>query len=206
MELTDARVLVCGASGVIGAALTDALLASGSRVVAAGRDATRTGTVAARCGTTSLTFDVVDGRSCQEVVDAGAELLGGLDVLVVATGVATFGPAVDADAAVVEELFAVNTLGPMALVRAAAPHLAQGGAVVVVSAILADAPTTGMAEYSASKSALASWLSVLRREQRRVFSVLDVRPPHMDTGLADHPLAGTAPRLPQVIRSTTRSR
>ncbi len=196
MDLNGARVLVCGASGVMGAALADALLAEGSRVVAAGRDETRTTAVAQRCGTTPLTFDVVDVRSCRQVVDAAAEQLGGLDVLVVTTGVAAFGPAVSADAAVVEELFAVNTLGPMALVRAAAPHLAEGGAVVVVSAILADSPTTGMAEYSATKSALAAWLSVLRREQRRAFTVLDVRPPHMDTGLADHPLAGEAPSLP----------
>ena len=196
MDLTGARVLVCGASGVLGAALSDALVAGGSRVVAAGRDATRTAAVARRCGTTPLTFDAVDVRSCQGVVDAAAEQLGGLDVLVVTTGVAAFGPAVSADAAVVEELFAVNTLGPMALVRAAAPHLTQGGAVGVVSAILADSPTTGMAEYSATKSALAAWLGVLRREQRRAFSVLDVRPPHMDTGLAEHPLAGEAPALP----------
>ncbi|MEO3935549.1 SDR family NAD(P)-dependent oxidoreductase [Dermatophilaceae bacterium Soc4.6] len=196
MDLAGARVLVCGASGVLGAALSDALHAAGARVVAAGRDQERTAAVAGRCGTTPLTFDVIDVRSCRQVVDAAAEQLGGLDVLVVTTGVAAFGPAVSADAAVVEELFAVNTLGPMALVRAAAAHLPPGGAVVVVSAILADSPTTGMAEYSATKSALAAWLSVLRREQRRAFTVLDVRPPHMDTGLADHPLAGQAPALP----------
>lgn len=196
MEITGARTLVCGASGAVGAALADALVAQGAHVVAAGRDVARTAAVATRCGTEPLALDVVDVRSVRACVDEAAARLGGLDLLVVATGVAAFGPAVDADDAVVEELFAVNTLGPMALVRAAARHLGEGGAVVVVSAILADSPTTGMAEYSATKSALAAWLSVLRREQRRDFSVLDVRPPHMDTGLADHPLAGEAPRLP----------
>lgn len=197
MQLSGARVLVCGATGGLGGALTTALLAEGARVVAAGRDATRVAEVARACGTTPLTFDVVDAQSCREVVEAASRELGGLDVLVVATGVAAFGRAVEADAAVTEELFAVNTLGPMSLVRAAAPHLSEGGVVAVVSAILADLPTTDMAEYSASKSALAAWLSVLRREQRRAFRVLDVRPPHMDTGLADHPLAGTAPALPE---------
>jgi hypothetical protein len=28
-------------------------------------------------------------------------------------------------------------------------------------------------------------------------SVIDARPPHTETGLADRPLAGTAPRLPR---------
>eukprot|EP01032_Pedospumella_encystans_P030194 gene30194-34081_t len=131
-------------------------------------------------------------------VDAAAADLGGLDGVVVATGVPAFGPAMDTDPAVAEELFAVNTLGPMALVRAASRHL-DGGVVVVLSAILADLPTNQMAEYSASKSALSAWLGVVRRENRRRFHVVDVRPPHLDTGLSDRGLAGTPPRLPEPL-------
>lgn len=95
-----------------------------------------------------------------------------------------------------EELFAVNVLGPMALVRAASAAMGDQGAVAVVSAILADLPTAGMAEYSAAKSALATWLGVLRREERRRLTVLDVRPPHLDTGLDGRALAGEPPKLP----------
>ena len=111
-----------------------------------------------------------------------------------------FGRAVELEEAVAEELFAVNTLGPMALVRAAAPYVAEArdgeGTVAVLSAVLADLPTAGMADYSAAKAALATWLQVLRREERRSFRVLDARPPHLDTGLDTRALAGTAPRLP----------
>ena len=68
---------------------------------------------------------------------------------------------------------------------------------MVLSAILADAPMAGMAAYSASKAALSGYLAALRREVRRQgVSVLDVRPPHMETGLADRALVGDAPRLP----------
>ncbi len=81
----------------------------------------------------------------------------------------------------------------MALVRAAAPVLSEGGTVAVLSAILADSPTNEMAEYSASKAALSAWLGVLRREERRAFHVLDVRPPHLDTGLETRALAGEPP-------------
>ena len=114
---------------------------------------------------------------------AAAEQLGGLDALVVCVGVAGFGPAVEADDAVVEELFAVDVLGPMALVRAAAAAMGERGRSSSLSAILADLPTARMAEYSAAKSALATWLEVLRREERRRLTVVDVRPPHLDTGL-----------------------
>ena len=196
MELRDARVLVAGASGALGGQITDRLLERGARVVAAGRDADRVAEVAARCGTEAVLFDAVDTESCQATVTAAADQLGGLDALVVCVGVAGFGRAVEADDAVVEELFAVNVLGPMALVRAASAAMGDQGAVAVVSAILADLPTAGMAEYSAAKSALATWLGVLRREERRRLTVLDVRPPHLDTGLDGRALAGEPPKLP----------
>jgi NAD(P)-dependent dehydrogenase (short-subunit alcohol dehydrogenase family) len=142
-------------------------------------------------------LDAVDVESGRAAAQAAAEALGGLDAVVVATGVVAFGPAAEADDAVVEELFAVNTLGPMSLVRAVLPQLADGGAVVLLSAIVADAPTLQMAEYSASKAALSAWASVLRRELRpRKVAVIDVKPPHVDTGLVDRALAGTPPKLP----------
>ncbi|MEN8704999.1 MAG: SDR family NAD(P)-dependent oxidoreductase [Nocardioides marinisabuli] len=211
MRTEGARVLVAGATGVLGRALAEGLHEQGARVVAAGRDPERLGEVAAGLGTTGRQLDVVDAGSCAAAVHGAVEELGGLDLLVVATGAAGFGRAVELDEAVAEELFAVNTLGPIALVRAAAPYLAEArdgeGTAAVLSAVLADLPTAGMADYSAAKAALATWLQVLRREQRRSFRVLDVRPPHLDTGLDTRALAGEPPRLPapmpheQVVRA-----
>lgn len=200
MRIDGARVLVAGATGVLGRALAEGLREQGARVVAAGRDPERLAAVADALGTTGQHLDVVDVDSCAAAVRGAAEELGGLDLLVVATGAAGFGRAVELDEAVAEELFAVNTLGPIALVRAAAPYLADArdgeGTVAVLSAVLADLPTAGMADYSAAKAALATWLQVLRREERRSFRVLDVRPPHLDTGLDTRALAGEPPRLP----------
>jgi NADP-dependent 3-hydroxy acid dehydrogenase YdfG len=187
-----------GGSGVLGGLLARALVDEGAAVVVTGRDPARLQEVAAACGTEPLVLDVVDVEACAVAVRTAAERLGGLDLLVVATGVPAFGPATETDAAVAEELFAVNTLGPMALVRAAAGHL-DGGTVAVLSAVLADLPTNQMADYSASKAALSAWLGVVRRENRRRFRVLDIRPPHLDTGLSEHPLAGTAPALPEPL-------
>ncbi|GAB3990872.1 SDR family NAD(P)-dependent oxidoreductase [Nocardioides marmoraquaticus] len=196
MELDGAKVLVCGASGALGGGLASALHEAGARVVPAGRDVSSLEELARSLGTTALGFDVVDVESCRAAVEGAVEQLGGLDALVVTVGVAGFGRAVELDDAVAEELFAVNALGPMALVRAAAPHL-EGGVAVVVSAVLADLPTAQMADYSAAKSALATWLGVLRREERRRMRVLDVRPPHLDTGLETRALAGEPPKLPE---------
>lgn len=202
MELSGARVLVCGASGALGGALSTALRDEGARVVAAGRRPEDLVVLAEQLGTSALGFDVVDVASCAGVVAGAVDQLGGLDALVVTVGVAGFGRAVELDDAVAEELFAVNALGPMALVRAAAPHL-EGGVAVVVSAVLADLPTAQMADYSAAKGALSTWLGVVRREERRRMRVLDVRPPHLDTGLETRALAGEPPRLPAPASSSS---
>ncbi|QWC85823.1 SDR family oxidoreductase [Nocardioidaceae bacterium] len=196
MDLDGARVLVAGATGELGGALTTALLEKNAKVVPGGRDADRLTDVAERCGTEGVRFDAVDVDSCRAAVDQAADQLGGLDAIVVTVGNAGFGPALDTEAAVTEELFAVNVLAPISLVRAAAPHLAEKGTVAVFSAILADMPTAGMADYSAAKSALSVWLQVLRRENRKKLRVLDIRPPHLDTGLEQRAMGAEPPKMP----------
>ena len=58
-----------------------------------------------------------------------------------------------------------------------------------------------MAAYAASKAALSAADQALSRELRRVgITVTDARPPHTETGLAQHPIAGTAPRLPEGLQ------
>jgi len=200
MDLSGARALVVGATGVLGAGIATALHGDGARLVLAGRDAERLAALGAELDAPTLGFDALDLDRCTALVGEAADALGGLDLLVVAVGVAAFGPAGDADDVVVEHLFAVNTMAPMALVRAALPRLERGGAVAVLSAILADLPTAGMAAYSASKAGLSAWLTAVRLEQRRRgVTVLDVRPPHVDTGLAGRAIAGEPPRLTAAV-------
>lgn len=197
MELTGARSLVVGATGVLGGSLARALNDAGARLVVTGRDAGRLAALAEMSEAT-IELDLLDTAAARAAVAEAAERLGGLDLVVVATGVAGFGSAAETSDAVVEELFAVNTLGPVAVLSSAVPQMERGGALVALSAVLADAPMAGMAAYSASKAGLSGYLGALRREVRRQgLGVFDVRPPHLDTGLADRALSGTPPRLPE---------
>jgi NAD(P)-dependent dehydrogenase (short-subunit alcohol dehydrogenase family) len=196
MQIDGARTLVVGATGVLGVALTRALRAEGARLVVTGRDQGRLRAVGGPAEA-ALPLDLLDVGACRAVVRQAAGTLGGLDLVVVATGVAAFGGAAETPDEVAEELFAVNTLGPIAVLSEAAPLVAKGGALVVLSAILADAPMAGMAAYSASKAGLTGYLTALRREVRRDgLAVLDVRPPHLETGLADRAIAGAKPAFP----------
>lgn len=194
MQLAGARTLVVGATGALGAALTSTLREDGARLVLTGRSRQPD---LVREDESTLLLDLLDLDAARRTVTEAADRLGGLDLVVVATGVAAFGSAEETADEVAEELFAVNALGPMAVLSAAVAAMPGGGALAAVSAVLADAPMPGMAAYSASKAGLSAYLAALRREVRRQgITVLDARPPHMETGLADRAISGSPPRLP----------
>ena len=187
--------MVAGATGALGSRLACALQADGARVFLAGRGVDRLSELADQLGAPA---GVLDLSLPMDAVKSAVDVLGGLDGLVVATGAVAFGAADELPDGVARELFEVNALGPMALIRAALGELGSPAAIVALSAVVAEFPTAGMAAYSASKAALSSYLGALRRERRRHgLTVLDVRPPHLDTDFSAHALHGDPPRLPE---------
>ena len=147
---------------------------------------------------TRLSLDLRIPDHVEQAVQAAVDAGGGLHVVINAAGSVAFGTVADTSSDTTEELFLLNTFMPMVLARAALEHLAGGGVIVNISAVVAERPTAGMAAYSASKAALTAFDAGLAREARRAgVRVLDVRPPHTETGLADHPIAGQAPKLPR---------
>jgi len=70
--------------------------------------------------------------------------------------------------------------------------------LVNISGVIAEQNLPGMAVYGSSKAAVAAFDQALAREARRSgIRVLDARPPHTETGLAQRPIQGTAPRMPE---------
>lgn len=183
-SLDGAVVALVGATGGMGRALRTELERRGATVVGFAR-------------TTQPAIDVRDVRAGDVVVEHVLAEHGRLDGVVVASGVVAFGDLADTDDVIAEELMLTNALGPLWLAKRALPALAEShGFVAAITGVVADAPQAGMAAYSASKAALAAGLAAVRREfRRRGVAVLDVRPPHTETGLATRPIAGTAPRL-----------
>jgi short-subunit dehydrogenase len=195
MDVHDSRFLVAGATGALGSRLARGLHADGALVFLAGRDVDRLGVLADELGAPA---GVLDLSRPVDAVNTAVDVLGGLDGLVIATGAVAFGAADELPDGVARELFEVNALAPMALIRAALGEFGSPAAIVALSAVVAEFPTAGMAAYSASKAALSAYLGALRRERRRHgLTVLDVRPPHLNTGFSAHALHGDVPRLPE---------
>jgi cyclic-di-GMP-binding biofilm dispersal mediator protein len=194
--LAGSVVAVVGASGALGSRLARGAAGRGAHVVLVGRDEGRLSAVVE--GVPVVVGDLGDASLGERVVASAMAVHGRLDGVVNAAGVVAFGALGATEDAVIEEVFLTNVVGPLWLVRRVLPALtATRGFVVQLSAVVAEQPLPGMAAYAASKAALTAADRALVRELRRSgVDVLDVRPPHTETGLVGRPLAGTAPVLP----------
>ena len=191
MNLDGARILVFGASGGLGGPIVEQLAQAGARLTVSGRSLE-----SAEHHTVNADLTLPD--SARSVVAEAVEHHGGLDEIVIAAGVVAFGSVAEVDDDTVDELLLLNYLAPLRIMREALTTLDQGGFVLNISAVVADKPMPNMGAYSASKAAASALLKSVRTEARKSkIRIVDVRPPHTETGLATRPIAGQAPKLPQ---------
>lgn len=196
--LDSAHVLVVGATGGLGAPISRRLAERGARLTLSARSAERLDALAGELGdavvgthAVDITFPAAPGEVVREAAARRP-----LDGVVYAAGVVAFGPVADVDDDTLDALLLTNLVAPVRLARAAVPVLTSGGFLANLSAVVAERPTAGMAAYSATKAALTGFDAALAHELRRQrVRVLDVRPPHTETGLAGRPIAGQAPPL-----------
>ncbi|MGF0313149.1 SDR family NAD(P)-dependent oxidoreductase [Rhodococcus sp. IEGM1428] len=189
--LDGARILVFGASGGLGSPIVDQLAEAGARLTVSGRSLESS-------DHHTVNADLTLPDSARSVIAEAVEHHGGLDGIVIAAGVVAFGAVSDVDDDTVDELLLLNYLAPLRVLREAMTTLDQGGFVLNISAVVADKPMPNMGAYSASKAAVSALLKSVRTEARKSkIRIVDVRPPHTETGLATRPIAGQAPKLPQ---------
>jgi short-subunit dehydrogenase len=199
-SLEGASVVVTGASGGIGRHIAKQLAEAGARLTLAARD--RNALESLGIDATVVSADLRDAEAGRTIVAAALAANNTLDGLVNAAGVVAFGSLADTADEVIEDLFLTNVLGPLWLMRAAIPALTESrGFIANISAVVAEQPLAGMAAYAASKAALTAADRALTRELRAAgITVTDARPPHTETGLADRPISGIAPRLREGLR------
>ncbi len=194
-ELVGARVILAGATGGLGREIGHALVRAGASLVLFGRDPARL--EALDLPGPRVVGDLADAGACRAAVECAQAAYGGLDGVVNAAGVVAFGELASLSDPVLDELLCTNLIGPVRLLRAALPALSDGGFIAQLSAVVAERPMPGMAFYSATKAALTALDQALAKElRRRAIDVIDLRPPHTETGLATRPIDGQAPRLP----------
>ena len=163
---TPRSVLITGAASGIGAATARRFIREGWQVAVNHLDAGQHAAATALAGSAgpgrrgiAIEGDVTRDADCVRLVEAAVAAFGRLDALVNAAGISKMVAHTDLHELSFDDfqrIYAVNTIGPFQMMRAAAPHLrATGqGAVVNISSRAALSGSGSSIAYAASKGAL----------------------------------------------------
>jgi cyclic-di-GMP-binding biofilm dispersal mediator protein len=173
-------VLVLGGSRGIGAAVVRRFAAEGASVIftyAGSRVSAEQ--LAADTGSIAVQTDSAD----RDAVIARVRESGPLDVLIVNSGFAIFGDALEQDPDEIDRLFRVNVHAPYHASVEAARQMPDGGRIIVIGSVNGDRmPIPGMASYALSKSALQGMARGLARDfGPRGITINIVQPGPIDT-------------------------
>ena len=190
-------VVLTGAAGGLGRALTWELARQGARLVlmdlpGGALDELASEVDAAGHECLAHGCDITDETGCGAAIDAAIERLGGVDVLINNAGISQRSAFVDTDVSVFRQVMEVNLFGAIHCTRAALPSLTQRrGRVVAVSSVAGVAPLYGRTGYAASKHAMVGLFSSLRTELAdQDVGVTIVCPTFIDTGIEAAALDG----------------
>ena len=195
-ELEGRVVIVTGAAGGVGAALTALLVARGGRVVAEDLSPAVAERFAGTPDVAPLVADVAAEDSGARAVALALEAFGRLDGLVNNAGRFLMKPAEAVSAAEWDALMATNVRGAFLHTQAAVAALAQTrGAIVNVSSISGLVGMPNQLAYTATKGALVQLTRASAVEfAGRGVRVNAVAPGAIDTGFMDESLAGVPDR------------
>jgi NAD(P)-dependent dehydrogenase (short-subunit alcohol dehydrogenase family) len=172
-------VLLTGAAGGIGRAITAALLAEGHAIVAVDRDAAALDDLArshkdVRDHLHPIVADLTTEFGCRHAVDAAASRFGRLEAVINNAGIGPSSLRPDAEVRLpsIEELnaevwdrfFAINVRAPMLVTRAALAHMKARGFGRIVNNTTSYRTMLRVLPYGATKAALESMSAIWAAE------------------------------------------
>ncbi len=198
--------LVTGGSRGLGAAIAEALAAQGADVaisyVASAEKAEAVVEKLKATGVRALAIqsDQADTAAAKPLVERVIAHFGKLDILVNNAAIAVQGRTVDdpeLDTVNLDRQWQINVMGAVATTRAAAPVLTDGGRIIFIGSGLGSrVPFAGVADYAATKWAIAGYAQGVQRDLgRRDITVSVVQPGIMPTDMA----AAVRDQLPDAI-------
>jgi NAD(P)-dependent dehydrogenase (short-subunit alcohol dehydrogenase family) len=162
-RLEGKRTVITGGDSGIGKAVAIAFAREGADVVISYQDEHEDARDAAdwvqKAGRKAVLVsgDLQDAAHCREVIDTAVRELGGIDVLV-------SNAAFQMNHETVEEIsdeewyrtINTNVSAMFFLVKAALPHMGEGGSIIATTSINSDTPSPQLMPYAATKAAIAN--------------------------------------------------
>jgi NAD(P)-dependent dehydrogenase (short-subunit alcohol dehydrogenase family) len=171
MSAASPAYVVTGATGALGGAVVDVLLAEGARVAAPHRSAGAPAALRAKAGPDRLFLaqaDISRPGDAERFANDAAAALGGLDGLAAIAGAyAGSAPLEQAPLSEWDAMLDANLTTAFAACRAVLPHLLKtGGRIVTVSSRVAQEGGAGAAAYAVSKAGVIALTRALALENR----------------------------------------
>ncbi len=189
------NVIVTGASGGLGSALSERLANQGANLIVTSRSKKALDDLASRLSertrVITLPADLsVPGQA--EILAAQAlEEAGHVDALFNNAGIGYFALMEEATEENIRHLFEVNTFSPIALVTALIPHMKKrrSGRIINIVSAAGRVPIPTVGVYGGSKSALAVMANTMRLELEAAgIEVINVYPGTIDSSFEENAL------------------
>jgi len=211
VRLSNARVIVTGASSGIGRAIALEFARRGARLALASRNEAALDEVASAIQHNGgkavvIPTDVTEDGAVERMTGETIRQLGGIDILVNNAGVGLQAVIGDASAADVEKLFRLNVLAAAAAIRAVVPIMRaqRGGMIVNISSMAGRIVIPRIGYYSASKFALTAIGDALRMEEAdRGIKVMNVFPGTTRSSFGENRLGTRGRQAHQVLPPVT---
>lgn len=189
------RVLITGATGGLGSALSVEMARLGARLFLNASSSAALDELCARmpeaAEVTPLAADLSRPEEVLRLAETAQSLSGGIDAVVNIAGVGYFTFMEEAADDKIRHLFEVNTMAPLVLIQKLLPHMKsqQLGRIVnvVTAAGRVPIPTAGV--YGGTKTALALMANTLRLElEGSGVKVINIYPGTIDTAFEENAL------------------
>jgi len=151
-RLDDKVALITGGESGIGLATARLFVAEGASVHLVGIEEEKLRDAADELGGSSALADVTDEAAVERAVTAGVERHGRFDVLFSNAGISgAVAPIVDYPSDVFARTIAVHILGAFHVIKHGAPHVPDGGSIVITSSVTGLIGPPGVSAYVAAK-------------------------------------------------------
>src|SRR5689334_4969244 len=173
-RLADKVVLITGGESGIGLATARLFVAEGARVHLVGIDEAKLASAAEELGAdngSSTVADVTDENAVATAIQEGVERHGRLDVLFSNAGISgAVAPIVEYPSDVFARTIAVHILGAFHVIKHGAPHVPDGGSIVITSSVTGLIGPPGVAAYVAAKHGQVGLMRTAAKElaERRI--------------------------------------
>jgi len=167
--MKDKIVLVTGASGGLGTAVTQAFLNAGAKVAGSAREIQQAAFASANF--IAIPADISTAAGAKALIDQVVQEFGRLDVLAYTVGGFAGGqPLTETDDATFQRMFALNLNATFYLLRSAIPVMRKSGQgrIIAIGSRAAEEPGVGVGAYSASKAVMVSLIRTVAIENRDV--------------------------------------